>query len=146
MIKFVTGDIFESGAEALVNPVNAVGISGKGLALDFKENFPENFENYKWWCSDNNVKAGDIIMSYGIPMIFNAVTKKHWKDNSSIETIELVLKNLYYLINNLKLKSIAIPALGCGCGGLDWEIVKPMFNCLNDLHCEILVYEPKEKK
>lgn len=150
MIHYKTGNIFNSGVNALVNPVNCVGVSGKGLALQFKKNFPKNFLAYKQACDKNEVKVGDIFLYMdaqsilSIFYIFNFPTKLHWANPSKLEYIDQGLQSLNTYIRALKIKSIAIPALGCGLGGLNWNDVKELIDKnLSDLNdVEILVYEP----
>lgn len=124
-----TGSIFDSGAMALVNPVNCVGICGKGLALEFKTRFPVNFVVYRSMCRDGLMKSGHVLVTYGCvagpPYIINFPTKRHWKDSSKIEDIESGLKSMVSNIKTLQIHSVAIPAIGCGLGGLDWKDVRP---------------------
>lgn len=143
--EFRKGDIFKSGAEALVNPVNTKGVMGKGLALKFKEKFPDNFYSYKEQCKQNKLKIGSIhCVNSDNQIIFNFPTKDDWRSPSKIEYIELGLKTLRESIKISQIKSIAIPALGCGLGGLDWNDVKPLI--IEELrglsNVKIIVYEP----
>ena len=130
MIEFKQGNLLKTNLDALVNPVNCVGIMGKGLALQFKQKFPDNFLQYKDACDRQFVKLGQMyIVKTGnlFPRyIINFPTKYHWKDSSNIHSIQLGLKSLVKQINDLKICSIAIPSLGCGNGGLEWEKVKPI--------------------
>lgn len=123
-------DIFYSKADVLINPVNLMGIMGKGLALAFKEKFPINYLKYKKACENNLLDIGKLHITTAIhnntnQHIINFPTKRHWKDKSSLEDIQ---KGLYalkkFLLINPQIKTIAIPALGCGLGNLDWNIVK----------------------
>lgn len=148
-IEFVKGDIFESGCEVLVNPVNCKGVMGKGLALQFKQRFPEMFENYKRACDQGRVSPGSfwayLEARNGIYCIFNLATKDHWRDPSKIEWITLGLAYLAHWIVESDTRSIALPALGCGEGGLKWEEVKPLIEKylggLKDV--KVVVYEPR---
>lgn len=129
MISYVTGDIFQSNAEALVNTVNTVGIMGKGLALQFKKRFPNNFKEYQKACKENKVVLGKMFISQDSFMgmnkiIVNFPTKKTWKNKSSLLDIVNGLKDLVHEINERGISSVAIPPLGCGLGGLDWHTVK----------------------
>ena len=143
MINFLKGNIFDSDAEALVNAVNTVGVMGKGIALEFKKRFPKNFEIYKGVCDANMLSIGDILIVEDGKTIINFPTKIHWRDNSKYEYIESGLRNLREELKDLNIPSVAIPALGCGLGGLDWEIVKKMFiDELNDCDVSFHVYEP----
>lgn len=146
-LYFRRGDIFESGAHALVNPVNCVGKMGKGLALKFKEKFPENFLEYKKACSKKLIKTGNIYLTStgknNPKYIINFPTKNHWKEPSQIEWIKPGLKDLV-LYSDL-FESIAFPALGCGLGGLSWGEVRPLMveelKHLPQVH--IAIYEPR---
>lgn len=152
MIKYKEdADIFLSGADALVNPVNCVGVSGAGLAKKFKEFFPENFSAYTKACSENEVRPGQpYVFSYSafILYIINFPTKRHFRDKSKVEDISSGLDWLKdYLENNKDIRSIAIPALGCGLGGLSWQDVKILIEeKLGLVSCEVLVYAPKGAK
>ncbi len=148
MIKFVKGNIFESNAEALVNSVNTVGVMGKGIALQFKERFPENYKLYKKACENGEVIIGKVFVTSTNSLvnpkwIINFPTKKHWLHRSSYKFIEEGLNNLIKVIKELNIKSIAIPPLGAGQGGLKWERVKKLLqDKLAVLNIEILIYEP----
>lgn len=166
MIEYVSGDIFESKAEAIVNPVNCVGVMGKGLALQFKKRFPENFEVYKDVCEHNGIKLGQMLVcdysskrvvsaSWGsvlpcgdgngvIPRcIVNFPTKGHWRDKSELRFIEKGLASLAQCIKEEGINSIAVPPLGCGLGGLDWNDVRPIIEReLNGLTAQVLAYTP----
>ena len=138
-----------AGATALVNPVNCVGVSGKGLALEFKRRFPENFEAYRAFCKCNAMFIGDVFIPEkgpGIPrFIVNFPTKQHWKHKSNLNGIALGLCSLRRAICSFAISSIAIPALGCGLGGLAWEDVRRLIAiALDNLpDVEILVYKPE---
>lgn len=131
MIKLTQGDIFKSDAEALVNTVNCVGIMGRGLALQFRKAFPGNFKAYEIACKANQVQPGkmfvyDFDRLYSPRFIINFPTKRHWKNNSRIEDIQSGLTDLISVVRQQQIRSIAIPPLGCGLGGLIWENVKPL--------------------
>lgn len=132
MIKFCDGDLLEAEVEALVNAVNCVGIMGKGIALQFKHKFPANFLEYKQACIDGIVVPGQMFIvkiddSSGIKYIINFPTKSHWRSNSRLEYIQAGLVTLTSEIRRLNISSIAIPKLGCGNGGLQWDsMVKPL--------------------
>ena len=148
MIKFKQGNIFEQQTEAIVNPVNCVGVMGKGLALQFKKAFPANFREYKKMCDAGEFKVGQMLITKTdrtFPeYIINFPTKKHWRNKSQLEDIKLGLITLVQEIQRLDIKSIAIPPLGCGYGGLDWTIVKPLiidaFNGIETVN--VIVLEP----
>jgi O-acetyl-ADP-ribose deacetylase (regulator of RNase III) len=120
-IKIQQGSIFESLAQAYVNPVNCRGVSGKGLALDFKNKYPDNYEQYRKFCRDSKLIPGRIHMGHeGGKIIFNFPTKDDWKDPSQYEYIELGLNALVVECLRTEIKSVAMPALGCGLGKLDF--------------------------
>lgn len=145
MIEYVKGDIFESGTQAIVNPVNCVGVMGKGLALEFKKRYPLNYIMYKKSANIGKIKIGQIFTTVsGQTIILNFPTKKHWKDKSDYNYIKYGMIDLINVIKSLKIKSIAIPALGCGNGGLEWERVKKIIEePLKELDIVVKIYEPK---
>ncbi len=149
MIKFITGDIFKVEAEAIVNTVNCVGIMGRGLALQFKIRYPENYNEYYDACKKNKVQPGKMFLHETGKLVYpkyiiNFPTKRHWRGKSRIQDIEEGLKDLIKIIQKKKITSIAIPPLGSGLGGLDWSEVKTVINkqleCLKEI--EIMVFEP----
>ena len=138
-----------STAEALVNTVNTVGVMGKGIALQFKEEFPANFASYKAACSTGALVPGKLLItreknSAGAEkIIVNFPTKLHWRNPSKYEYIRNGLAELAKILKENNIKSIAIPPLGCGNGGLKWEIVKKMIqDALIGLDIDIFIYEP----
>lgn len=149
MVQFVTGNILESTAEALVNTVNTVGVMGKGIALQFKNQFPNNYKVYKEACKNKTLAIGQLLVTEeesllgGKKTIINFPTKTHWRLPSEYEYIDAGLATLAEEINARKIKSIAIPPLGSGNGGLDWNRVKKMIeNALGELDCVVFIYEP----
>lgn len=149
MIRIVKGDMLKAKADALVNTVNTVGVMGKGIALQFKEAFPQNNKIYVEKCKKKELVPGKLLAVWdnnlilGKKLIINFPTKTHWKSPSKYEYIEKGLVALVDLIEKQQIKSIALPPLGCGNGGLDWSIVKPlMIEYLDSLSIEILIYEP----
>lgn len=149
MIEFKTGDILKSDAEALVNTVNCVGVMGRGIALQFRHAYPENFDAYAVACRRNEVQPGRMFVFATGQLtpprfIINFPTKRHWRAKSRIEDIEAGLAALVEVIRARCLRSVAIPPLGSGLGGLDWAEVKPRIEAalrpLQDV--EIFVYEP----
>lgn len=150
MIEFITdGDIFESGCEALVNPVNCVGVMGAGLAKEFKKRFPTNFYLYQHACDCNEVKLGKMFITFRdsevLPRyIINFPTKRDWRHESQLADIDMGLTALVIDINRYEIASVAIPALGCGLGGLFWGTVSPRIrDALSPLtHVQVKVYEP----
>ncbi len=149
MIKYITGDILESKAQALVNTVNTVGVMGKGIALQFKKAFPHNFKAYTEACKKGEITIGkslvikDISLNTGEKIIINFPTKKDWRKPSEYAFIADGLDDLVRVLKDYQIRSIAIPPLGAGNGGLEWEKVKKMIDQkLANLDVEILVYEP----
>ena len=152
MINFVQGNIIESQADALVNTVNTMGIMGKGIALQFKKEFPNNYKIYREACKNNKLEIGNLLVTeedtlhYGKKIIINFPTKTNWRLPSEYSYIESGLKALVNLIAEKKIKSIAIPPLGSGNGGLDWNKVKIlMLEYLLPIECDIKIYEPNYK-
>ncbi len=152
MVRFITGDIFAQDAQAIVNPVNCVGVMGKGLALQFKQKFPLNFEIYRTACMKGELRPGRILTcgtGRETPsVIINLPTKRHWRDGSRMEDIEAGLDALAREIRERGLSSVAIPALGAGLGGLEWNGVrKAIEDRLSGLKdTEITVLEPPEQR
>ena len=144
-IKISHGDILKDPSQALVNPVNCVGVMGKGLALQFKKAFPENFEQYAIACSQRRVTPGRMnVYRFDGRFIINFPTKVHWLDPSRIGHIERGLVTLVSYIKQYQIKSIAIPPLGAGLGGLDWNEVKPLIiEILEPVDVEVTLYEPR---
>ncbi len=128
MIQYISGNLFTSNAKVLVNTVNTVGVMGKGIAYDFKKYYPKMFKEYKQLCDTNQFNIGDLNL-YKTPnkWILNFPTKEHWRSPSKIEFIEKGLQKLVQDAHRLQINDIAMPKLGCGNGGLDWESeVKPI--------------------
>ena len=129
MIEYRNGDIFTARTDALVNPVNCVGVMGKGLALEFKRRWPENFVAYQERCGRGMIEPGRVFVfdtgaSDRPRYIMNFPTKRHWRDASLLGDIEAGLVDLVAKSLALNLGSIAIPALGAGLGGLHWTQVR----------------------
>mgnify|MGYP003094579023 FL=1 len=125
MIKYINnGNIFNSTCEFLINPVNTVGVMGKGLALQFKNIFPNNFLKYRQHCLEDNLSVGKLLItSENSKKIINFPTKEDWRNQSKLEYIILGLEKLEIAINRFNIKSIAFPKIGAGLGGLDWNLV-----------------------
>ena len=125
-----TGDIFESKAKAWVNPVNCIGVMGKGLAAEFKERFPRLFKAYHQHCLDHKMQIGQCYLwrtnKRHPDYIINLPTKFHWRDKSQLRWVADSLDSLIGLIEVHNIHSIAIPQLGCGLGGLDWSDVRAL--------------------
>ncbi|WP_417867452.1 macro domain-containing protein [Xanthomarina gelatinilytica] len=149
MITFTKGNLFESNADALVNTVNTEGVMGKGIALQFKKQFPNNYKAYRALCKERKFNIGDLFFfeeanfATGNKWIINFPTKTTWRKPSQYSFIDAGLDTLVKEIEKYPIKSIAIPPLGSGNGGLDWNIVKQkIIQKLQGLNIDITVYEP----
>ncbi|GMV39968.1 MAG: hypothetical protein AMXMBFR64_16840 [Myxococcales bacterium] len=149
MIRLLRGDVLRAQAEALVNTVNCIGFMGRGIALQFRRAFPDNFRIYERACKGGEVAPGRMLVVptgqlTGPKYIVNFPTKRHWRGKSRIEDIDAGLVALVGDVQRLGIRSIAIPPLGCGLGGLDWSDVRPRieraFATLADV--DVLIYEP----
>jgi O-acetyl-ADP-ribose deacetylase (regulator of RNase III) len=149
VIELTQGDILKADAEALVNTVNCVGVMGRGIALQFRKAFPENFKVYEVACKAKQVRPGKMLV-YDLNrlsnprFIINFPTKRHWKGKSQVEDIKSGLADLINLIQQQQIRSIAVPPLGCGLGGLNWVEVRPLiieaFESIPDV--TVLLFEP----
>ncbi len=150
MIRYTQGNLLAADVDALVNTVNTVGVSGKGIALMFKESYPENFRAYEAASKAGLLAPGGLFVTerrdmLGPRFIINFATKKHWRHPSQLGWIKEGLAALREEIGARGIRSIAIPPLGAGNGGLDWRNVKPLIaDALGDLDCEVVVYEPTQ--
>jgi O-acetyl-ADP-ribose deacetylase (regulator of RNase III) len=151
MVSEQTGSLLGATTEALVNAVNTVGVMGKGLALQFKQAYPGNFRAYQAACRRGEVRLGTMFVyetgGVGEPRyLINFPTKGHWRSYSRLDDIQAGLADLRQLIADHDIRSIAVPPLGCGNGGLDWRDVRPMINeALGDLpDVRVLVYPPQD--
>lgn len=147
MIIYKIGNIFNSNAQVITNTVNCVGVMGKGIALQFKNRYPEMFLDYKKKCDSKEVKLGlPYLWTSEQTQILNFPTKGHWKENSKLQDIEAGLKYLAENYESLGIDSIALPPLGCGNGGLNWIEVKELINkYLGQLDLlDVYVYESVE--
>ncbi len=148
-IEIRTGDIFKADADAIVNTVNCVGIMGRGIALQFKNAYPANFKAYKTACDAEQVQPGRMLVfetgKFTPRFIVNFPTKRHWKGKSRIEDIEAGLIALAREISDRGIKSVAVPPLGAGLGGLDWDDVLPRIKlALQDIPgVKVIIFEPK---
>lgn len=149
MLEYIHGNLLEAQVEALVNTVNEAGVMGKGIALAFKETFPENTRQYAKACERGEVRVGRVFVTgnqdlVGPKWIVNFPTKKHWRHPSKLEWIRDGLTDLVKVIHEKGIRSIAIPPLGCGNGGLDWRDVRPLIEAalsgIPDLN--VKVYAP----
>ena len=152
MITFTKGNLLDANVEALVNTVNEVGVMGKGIALMFKEAFPENFRQYEAACKRKEVQVGKMFVTHrdqllGPKWIVNFPTKKHWRSKTRLEWITEGLADLRKFVEENDVKSIAIPPLGTGNRGLDSANVRPhIVEALADLRSvDIVLYEPTAK-
>lgn len=151
MIRYTTGNLLDAPVEALVNTVNTVGVMGKGIALMFKERFPDNMARYTAACKQGDVVTGKMFITetsalLGPRWIINFPTKQHWRSPSQMAWIQDGLKNLRHWLVQNHVKSIAIPPLGAGNGGLPWpEVKQAIEEALGDLDIEILLFEPSNQ-
>ena len=150
MIEFTSGDILKCEADALVNTVNCVGVMGRGIALQFKKRYPDNFKAYAAACEREAVQPGRMFVYETGQLtpprfIVNFPTKRHWRGKSRLEDIDAGLVALVKVIRDNEIRSIAIPPLGSGLGGLDWNEVRPRIeHALVELaDVQVLVFEPK---
>lgn len=144
-MKILIGDIFESQAKTIVNTVNCVGVMGKGIAKEFKERYPDMYKEYVLLCDQHQIEPGkpyyyeDLLGN----SIINFPTKKHWRSPSKLSYIISGLKWFVENYAKLNISSVAFPPLGCGNGGLNWELIGPiMYHWLKDLPIEIEIYAP----
>lgn len=138
MIQLAEGNLLDAHVEALVNTVNTVGVMGKGIALQFKQAYPENFKAYARACDEGELKLGRMFVfdtgRLEPRYIINFPTKKHWRAKSRLRDVESGLQDLREVIQELGIKSIAVPPLGCGNGGLSWADVRPRIeDALSDI-------------
>lgn len=150
MIRYTSGDILRSEADALVNTVNCVGVMGRGIALQFKKAFPKNYKEYKAACDRGEVVPGEMFITERKALtaprfIVNFPTKRHWRGKSRIEDIESGLAALREDIQERGIRSIAIPPLGSGLGGLSWpDVRRRIEDALSELEVDVIVFEPGE--
>lgn len=148
MIHLTSGDLLNTEADALVNTVNTVGVMGKGIALQFRQAFPDNYKIYRKACVNNEVLPGRMLVVEThllVPrFIINFPTKRHWQSRSRIEDIEIGLSDLVIKVRLHGIQTIAIPPLGCGNGGLDWNDVRPLIeNAFIDYpDVDVLLFSP----
>jgi O-acetyl-ADP-ribose deacetylase (regulator of RNase III) len=151
MIRFTQGNLLEAKVEALVNTVNTVGVMGKGIALMFKERFAENFRLYAAACKAKQIQTGKMFITEvreldGPRWVINFPTKQHWRSPSQMAWIIEGLEDLRHFLIEQQVKSIAIPPLGAGNGGLEWSSVRDQIEAvLGGLETEILVFEPTKQ-
>ena len=142
MIEYIEGDIFESPAQVIVNTVNTVGVMGKGLALSFKQRYPDMFEKYKTTCEKNQLTIGKLMLFYEPDhWVLLFPTKENWRNPSKIEYIEKGLMKFVNSYAEKNITSIAFPRLGCGNGELNWDDVRlVMEKYLKPLPIDVYIY------
>ena len=148
MVTFVKGDIFSSPSQVITNPVNCVGAMGKGLAKVFAQKFPEMETDYKKKCKNGEVSLGKpYLWESDKVQVLNFPTKDHWRNSSSLEGVKKGLEYLAQNYDEMGIGSIALPALGCGLGDLEWSAVKSLIQDVLDpiLDLHVFVYEPEVK-
>lgn len=150
------GDMFKERADAIVNTVNCVGVMGKGVALEFKRRWPENFKAYKRLCDAKKLRPGCVFVHENIDMhaprdwhfLVNFPTKDHWRQKSKMEFIEAGLDDFVHKLRENGIRSVVMPPLGCGNGGLDWGEVKDLLDVklspITDI--DFVVFAPGEPK
>lgn len=149
MLEFTQGDMFEAPADIRVNTVNCVGVMGAGVALAFKQRYPEMFKDYQRACKDGRVRPGrmHVWKSLEGDWIVNFPTKRDWRDPSRYEDIDAGLDDLRAYLDSVGPVTVALPALGCGHGGLDWDRVSGMIqNKLGDIDARVLVFPPSASR
>ena len=151
-MNFLQGNLLDSSAEAIVNTVNTVGVMGKGIALMFKEAFPQNTRAYEEACKRKELITGRMFVTenlalHGPRWVINFPTKRHWRQPSKLEWIVEGLQDLRRVIVEKKIRSVAVPPLGCGNGGLDWADVRPAIEqALGNLpDVDVQVFEPTDR-
>ena len=142
MIEYIEGNIFDSPAQVIVNPVNTVGVMGKGIALSFKQRYPEMFQRYKVICEKHQLTIGKLMLFYEADhWLLLFPTKENWRNPSKLEYIEKGLMKFVSTYAEKGINSIAFPCLGCGNGELNWNDVKPLMEkYLNPLPIDVYIY------
>lgn len=150
VIREAHGNLLTADVEALVNTVNTVGAMGKGLALQFRRAYPQMFEDYRRAATAGDLRTGrmhvwETFGDDGPRFIINSPTKRHWRDDSELEYVTSGLEDLSRVITERRIRSIAVPALGCGLGGLDWALVRPaIVRALAVLDTDVWLYPPAD--
>lgn len=148
MIYSMKGNLLEDSAEVYVNTVNTVGVMGKGIALQFKQAFPDVFKQYAKDCKAGNVQIGrmHVVPVEGLmnpKYIIHFPTKEHWRNPSKLSYIKQGLADLVQVLEKLNVTSIALPPLGCGNKGLDWNVVRPLIiDAFQEVPIDVHLYEP----
>ena len=144
-VRFVRGDLFRSSAQTITNPINCRGVMGGGLALEFRHRFPEMFQDYVQRCRRGEVRIGKpyIWRNPTGRHVLNFLTKDDWRNPSRLEYIEEGLRYLVGHCAEMGITSLAFPALGCGLGGLEWRVVRPVMEReLSRLGIPVEIFEP----
>ena len=140
-------DLFDLDADALVNPVNSVGVSGKGLAKEFKDRWPEIYSVYRTICLSGLLDLGQLFVAenhFGGPWVVHFPTKRHWRESSPLWAIESGLAELRKQIENRAWETVGLPAIGCGYGGLAWSDVRTLiYNVLDGMETTIWLIPPR---
>ena len=146
MIEHTKGNILLANTRALVNPVNCVGVMGAGLALQYKQRFPALYEAYRRLAKNKIIQPGKVYLyDAGEKYVANFPTKLHWRDPSKMSYIDEGLQDLVKQLQARHIDSVAIPPLGCGLGGLDWEVVRPRIEMsFERLAIRAVLYAPFE--
>lgn len=149
MVEIARGNLLEADVEALVNTVNTVGVMGKGIALQFRKAFPRVYDAYKAACDAGEVQPGRMHVAQtgqinGPRLVINFPTKRHWRGKSRLADIDAGLEDLVRVLTDWDVRSVAVPPLGCGNGGLDWGVVRPRIEAaLATLDStRVLLFEP----
>ena len=151
MVEFVKGNLLEAKVDALVNTVNEVGVMGKGVALQFREAFPQSSREYMEAARRKQIRVGHVLATRneslsGPQWIIHFPTKKHWRQPSRLEWVRDGLRDLVRIVKENGISSIALPPLGCGNGGLNWQSVRheieASFQGVDDV--QVIVYEPSD--
>lgn len=143
MIHFLSTSLLQSDAQTVVNTVNTVGVMGKGLAEHFRKANPDMFKVYKRLCEQGLLDVGKLWLWKGSrPWVLNFPTKKHWRQPSRLEYVQAGLEKFRLGYEAQGIREISFPRLGCGNGGLDWDIVRPLMErCLGDLPISIYIHD-----
>lgn len=144
MLSYVSGNLFESPAQTLVNTVNTVGVMGKGIALAFKKLFPDMFREYQRLCELGEIRIGSLhLYPTDTKIVLNFPTKIDWRNPSKLEYIEAGLRTFVATYEAAGIHSVAFPPLGCGNGELDFAVVRPlMHQYLEPLPIRTYIYAP----
>ncbi len=145
--EMITGNLFDSDCQTITNAANCVGVMGKGIALEFKLRYPDMYSDYVERCKQKTFKIGQcyVYKSRLLPWILNFPTKSHWRQRSKLEDVQVGLDHLAANVADWGITSLAIPAIGCGLGGLDWTVVRSeILTRLQSLGIRIVLYQPKE--